>query len=124
VDNFLATLLYGHHDPLEGMHEGEPVDLDKAVVPFDTGETPIDPIGAFLAKNERDLLTKTAGVADELWDAPLTKTAEAPLEKREVFFEKRSSGPGRIRFQIEHIEGFDWRCGYNHLGERERMLPA
>ncbi len=78
--NFLMSLLYGHSNPLEGLHEGEQVELTKDA-PFDTGATPIDPIGAFLAKTERDRLAKIAGLEDAGWETPLTKsTAETDPE--------------------------------------------
>jgi hypothetical protein len=74
MDNFLATLLYGHHNVLEGMHEGERIELTK-YEPLDDGSATIStPITQFLAKVHSGLLAKSAGVEDESWDAPLEKT--------------------------------------------------
>jgi hypothetical protein len=71
--NFLMGLLYGHSDPLEGLHEGEQVEMAKAL-PFDTGNAELpNPVARFFEKAERNLLLKSAGLADSSWDAELTK---------------------------------------------------
>jgi hypothetical protein len=54
----------------------------------------------------------------------LDMQAGASLEKRgrpEIFPEKCSSAPGRIRFEIKEIDGERWRYGYDHAGALVRV---
>jgi len=71
---FEFRLIHGGDDPLQGLQDvpAPNIALNKA---FDDGCATIEtPITQFLAKAEKGLLVKNAGVADELWDAELTKT--------------------------------------------------
>jgi hypothetical protein len=75
MDNFLATLLYGHHDVLEGLHEGERIELTK-YEPLDDGSATIStPITTFLNKAKSGLLSKSVAV-DPTWFQPIGRVVE------------------------------------------------
>jgi hypothetical protein len=120
MEQFLATLLFGHHDIMEGADERGPIELAKAV-PFDTGATSIDPIGEFLEKAELNMLTKS----DESWDTQLTPAA--PLAKA-LRGTPRTYPVGSIghKLQIVSVEELTidsgigpekWVYGYNAAGK-------
>ena len=79
MENFLATLLYGHHNVLEGMHEGEPIELGKDTQ-FDNGHSGIlDPVQKIWEGAQFDALAKRDGViTDASWDEPLEKLELSP----------------------------------------------
>jgi hypothetical protein len=110
MENFLATLLYGHHNVLEGMHEGEPIELGK-VTQFDDGSATIEnSITTFLHKAQSGLLVKSAGVADSSWDAELTKpTAETDP----------AALPARSQARLEKAFGVIERVFFGHPQECE-----
>jgi hypothetical protein len=70
IDLVLKATLFN-----DALYEVEPADK---IIQFDDGAFDVkDPIGNFVRKTEMGLLTKTAGLENESWDAPLTKgTAE------------------------------------------------
>jgi hypothetical protein len=84
----------------------------------DSGESQVfDPISDFVRKASENRFEKS-GAADPGWNEPIgVVIEEREVEKREVFLEKRSSAPGRIRFEIKEVDGERWRYGYDHAGE-------
>lgn len=76
-----------------------------------------DPVSAAVRKMTLNRFDKAAAV-DPAWNEPVgVVIGKREVEQREVFLEKRSSAPGRIRFEIKEVDGERWRYGYNHEGE-------
>jgi hypothetical protein len=74
---------------------------------------------------ERHELAKNGtGVEDFNWDSPLTSSTAPPENGEEVHFEKRSSGPYRIRLEKSVVDGEVWVFGYDHLGRCVRSGPT
>ena len=72
-----------------------------------------DPVHEFFKKAEGERFSKSAGVSEFSWDAPMT--VGAPLTRHA----KASSARGRIRLEksVDSETGEIWVHGYDHNGE-------
>ena len=76
-----------------------------------------DPVHEFFKRAERDRLSRSAGICEFSWDAPMTATA--PLDRHSVDLAKASSGRWRIRLEktVDSETGATWVHGFDHNGE-------
>ena len=76
-----------------------------------------DPVHEFFKRAERDRLSRSAGICEFSWDAPMT--AAAPLDSHSVDRSKASSARWRIRLEktVDSETGATWVHGFDHNGE-------
>jgi hypothetical protein len=93
---------------------------DEVSKPFgsDTDDGNVaDPVHEFFKRAERDRLSRSAGICEFSWDAPMT--AAAPLDSHSVDRSQASSARWRIRLEksVDSETGETWVHGFDHNGE-------
>jgi hypothetical protein len=81
--------------------------LGKSVV---LNHEPEHPVARFLEDARDRKLRKSAGVSDESWDAPMSKSATPSTGTL-------AKALGIVRTEIKEIDGDRWSHGYNAAGE-------